>query len=398
MRFLFEWQRVSPEARMAGPEALEEVLQQLAGFEAPAAAWEKEILPARLEAYDRALLDEACLAGRVAWARLTPINGKSKTSRRRATPLKSTPISLVPRRHAAIWASHSPAAHIKPSANAGKIVEFIQENGASFFEELVEGTHLLRAQVEESLAELVALGLVSSDSFGGLRALLAPASTRRRASLRRRRGTGLEAAGRWALAWSKRAQKSATANHSERVEHIARTLLHRYGVVFLRMLEREAAWLPKWRELLRVYRRLEARGEIRGGRFVAGFSGEQFALPEAITKLREVRRQNTSETLISLSGADPLNLAGILMPGPKLPALTGNRVLYRDGIPLALLQGDEMQFLLPFDPRHAGLARMALLGQIAPAQQLPDVVRRQGTDAHQVPNRRPRGREGRATA
>src|SRR5262245_35278930 len=170
MRFLFEWQRVSPESRMTGPKALDEVLQQLAGFEAPAAAWEKEILPARLEAYDGSLLDEACLAGRVAWARLTPINGKSKASRRNTAPLKSTPISLVPRRHAAIWASHSlPAAHITPSANAGKIIDFIQENGASFFDELVEGTHLLRTQVEEGLAELVALGLVTSDSFAGLR-------------------------------------------------------------------------------------------------------------------------------------------------------------------------------------------------------------------------------------
>jgi ATP-dependent Lhr-like helicase len=398
MRFLFEWQRVSPEARMTGPEALDEVLRQLAGFEAPAAAWEKEILPARLEAYDGSLLDEACFAGRVAWARLTPMNGKSKTSRRSTTPLKSTPISLVPRRHAAIWSSHSPAAHITPSANAGKIVDFIQENGASFFEELVEGTHLLRTQVEEGLAELVALGLVSSDSFAGLRALLVPASARRRVSLRRRRSSSLEGAGRWALAWSKRAQKSATANPSERVEHVARTLLYRYGVVFLRILEREAAWLPKWRELLRVYRRLEACGEIRGGRFVAGFSGEQFALPEAIAKLREVRRQTSKETLISLSGADPLNLAGILTPGAKLPALTGNRVLYRDGIPLGLLQGDEMQFLQPLDPRHAGVARMALLGQFEPAQHLPDVVRRQRTDARQVPNRRSRGREGLVTA
>ena len=136
------------------------------------------------------------------------------------------------------------------------------------------------------------------------------------------------------------------------MEHIARTLLKRYGVVFLRMLEREAAWLPKWRDLLRVYRKLEARGEIRGGRFVAGFSGEQFALPEAVGRLREVRRQEARETLISLSGADPLNLAGILTPGPKLPALTGNRVLYRDGIPLALLQRNEVQFRSDFNRRN----------------------------------------------
>ena len=166
------------------------------------------------------------------------------------------------------------------------------------------------------------------------------------------------------------------------MEHIARTLLKRYGVVFLRMLEREAAWLPKWRDLLRVYRRLEARGEIRGGRFVAGFSGEQFALPEAVGKLRDVRRQAATGALVSLSGADPLNFAGILTPGPKLPALTGNRVLYRDGIPLALLQANEVQFLQSLDPRSEGLARMALLGQSEP---LPHSARRQENDTRHAP-------------
>ena len=296
---------------------------------------------------------------------MTPINGKPKRNGRRTTPLKSTPITLVPRRDARIWASLPlPAGPISASANASKIADFIRENGASFFEEIVEGTHLLRAQVEEALSELVAWGLVSSDSFAGLRALLTPSGERRRRSRRgrRQRGSGLEGAGRWALAWPNRLKQSqAAANRGDGVEHIARTLLKRYGVVFLRMLEREAAWLPKWRDLLRVYRKLEARGEIRGGRFVAGFSGEQFALPEAVGRLREVRRQEARETLISLSGADPLNLAGILTPGPKLPALTGNRVLYRDGIPLALLQGNEVQFLQSLDPRSEALAQMALL-------------------------------------
>ena len=369
LRFLFEWQRVVPEARMDGPQALNEVLDQLAGFEAPAAAWEREILPARLASYDPTWLDDACLAGRVAWARLTPVYGKPKRKGRPAIPLKSTPISLVPRRHAGIWASRPlPKAQIIPSANAAKIADFIAEHGASFFEELVDGTHLLRTQVEEGLAELVALGLVSSDSFAGLRALLMPSSDRRRRSARWRRGSHLEGAGRWALAWSKRvAHKQDRPNGSECVEHIARTLLRRYGVVFLRMLEREASWLPRWGELLRVYRKLEARGEIRGGRFVAGFSGEQFALPEAIGRLREVRRQGESGTLISLSGADPLNLVGILTPGSKLPSLIGNRILYRDGIPIALLQGNQVQFLESLDPGSEGLIRMTLRGHAVPA-------------------------------
>jgi len=163
-------------------------------------------------------------------------------------------------------------------------------------------------------------------------------------------------------------------------------VLKRYGVVFLRMLEREAAWLPKWRDLLRVYRKLEARGEIRGGRFVAGFSGEQFAVPEAVGQLRNVRRQDSKGALISLSGADPLNLAGILLPGAKLPALTGNRVLYRDGIPLALLQGNEVQFLKELDARREAIARTTLLGHSKPPSILGSAPRSQRTNEPEAPS------------
>jgi ATP-dependent Lhr-like helicase len=202
----------------------------------------------------------------------------------------------------------------------------IKENGASFFDELMDVSGLLRSQVEEALAELVALGLVTSDSFGGLRALLVPSSERRTGpNGRRRRRTasfGMENAGRWAMA----RRSAAAERNDDAIEHVACTLLARYGVVFWRLLEREAAWLPPWRELLRFYRRLESRGEIRGGRFVAGFSGEQFALPEAIGMLRATRRQEATDHWVSVSGADPLNLVGILTPGPKLPALAGNRL------------------------------------------------------------------------
>jgi ATP-dependent helicase Lhr and Lhr-like helicase len=389
LRFLFEWQRVAPDARMDGPTAVSDVVEQLAGFEAPAAAWEKEILPARLASYSPGWLDDECLAGHIAWARLTPMNGKARAGNgRKAMSLKSTPISLVPRRDARVWASLPlPAVPLVPGAHATRVADFIRENGASFFEEIIDGTHLLRVQAEEALSELVALGLVSSDSFGGLRALLVPASRRKRRSgaARPQHGSGVEGAGRWALAWPNRVkQTQAAPNKAECVEHIARTLLKRYGVVFLRMLEREAAWLPKWRDLLRVYRKLEARGEIRGGRFVAGFSGEQFALPEAIGKLREVRRQGETGTFISLSGADPLNLAGILTPGPKLPALTGNRVLYRDGIPIALLEGDEVRLLEALDPATEATARMALLGHAKPAPHLRDLGRRRGAEARRA--------------
>ncbi|HTQ33443.1 MAG TPA: DEAD/DEAH box helicase, partial [Stellaceae bacterium] len=308
LRFMFEWQRVAPGTRMEGPDALAAITGQLEGFEAAAGAWESEILPARLADYDPAWLDDLCLSGRLAWARLRPRSIQPEGSGRGVTPVRATPITLLARRNAALWTLLSPDAEgIKPRATARRVIDVIRAEGASFFDELAEGSGLLKPQVEEALAELVALGLVSSDSFAGLRALLAPSGS---GSQRRRRSISfaMENAGRWALARRPRTPDNETKAAAEAAEHLARTLLRRYGVVFWRLIEREAAWLPPWRDLLRVYRRLEARGDIRGGRFVAGFAGEQFALPEAIGLLRDARRKPAAGVLVSLSGADPLNL------------------------------------------------------------------------------------------
>jgi len=288
-----------------------------------------------------------------------------------------------------MWAAlRASTAGPAPSARAAKVAELIAADGASFFAEIVDGTGLLRTEVEEALGELVALGMVNCDSFGGLRALLVPSDRRKPwqgrglAGTRRRRRTalfGIEDAGRWALVKRKlsppfqggvsgeaRRGGSAVADQ-EIVEHVARTLLKRYGVVFWRLLAREAEWLPPWRELLRIYRRLEARGEIRGGRFVAGITGEQYAAPEAVGMLRETRRAEAAGSLVSLSGADPLNLVGILTPGTRLPALTGNRVLYRDGLPIALLAAGEVRFLEKLAPEAEWGARNALLRRQVPA-------------------------------
>jgi len=237
-------------------------------------------------------------------------------------------------------------------------------NGASFFDELLQNCGLLRSQLEEALAELVALGLVTSDSFDGLRALLVPSSERKPiAGARRRRRTvssGMEDSGRWSLVRQPPAGGERKLNAGA-IEHVARALLGRYGVVFWRMLERESSWLPPWRELLRIYRRLESSGEIRGGRFVAGFTGEQFALPEAIGMLREVRRRPATDEWTAVSGVDPLNLAGILTPGPRLAALAGNRLLYRDGVPAAILSAGEIRFFDELDPATEWFARKALV-------------------------------------
>ena len=366
-RFLFAWQHVSEDTRLEGPDALPVVLATLEGFEAPARAWETEILPARLAGYEASWLDAQCLAGRTAWARLTPPPGDGA----RTNPsLRSSPIALLDRRKAALWMALAPeadAALASPRARAA--YDCLAAQGALFFDELAEAAHLLRPEAEQALAELAALGLASSDSFAGLRALLVPSSQRQPLAGARRRGRvlpfGMESGGRWGLVRRVRFDPADEQARMAAAEHVARTLLRRYGVVFFRLLGREAFWLPPWRDVLRVLRRLEARGEIRGGRFVAGFSGEQYALPEAVGLLREMRRKPPSDQWVSLSAADPLNLIGILTPGPRLAALTGNRVVFRDGLPVATLSGGKVQFLAELDEADRWQAEKRLVRSAA---------------------------------
>src|SRR3569832_593415 len=240
----------------------------------------------------------------------------------------------------------------------------LQQHGASFFFDLVHHTGMLRTQVEESLGDLAARGLVTADSYAGLRALITPAQ--RKAGYgrhaRRRGGASIDEAGRWELL-----RKTVTPERdSERIEHIARALLRRYGVVFRKLLERESK-LPTWRELLYVYRRMEARGELRGGRFVQGYSGEQFALPEAGGSLRDTRKRPAKGEFITLSAADPLNLAGILTPGTKVPALAGNRVLFRDGVPVAATIAGEFEALQTLSAEEQRQMRERLAGKFPTA-------------------------------
>jgi ATP-dependent Lhr-like helicase len=350
MRFLFEWQRIAPGAQVAGRDALAGVVAQLEGYEAPAGAWESEILPARVAEYDIAWLDELSMTGRVVWTRLREPAGGAERERV-AGPVRTTPIVLLQRRHLGAWTALGARGGEAPrlSSRAGRVADWLREHGASFFEELAGGTRLLRAEIENALGELVAAGLVNADSFAGLRALLVRSS--RRPAPRRHRGRrpslfGIEDAGRWALIRRSPPAGGATTDGlgEEAVEHVARVLLRRYGVVFWRLLEREAPWLPPWRELRRVYHRLEARGEIRGGRFIAGISGEHFALPEAVGLLRGVRQKPHDQTWVGVSGADPLNLVGIVLPGSKVPAVAAARVLYCDGVPLATLIAKEVVY------------------------------------------------------
>jgi ATP-dependent Lhr-like helicase len=367
IRFLLAWQKVAPDHQMEGPESLKAIIEQLEGFEAPAAAWEGELLPARMVEYDPAWLDALCLSGEVVWARLTPLSRstavESGERTRGSGPVRNTPIALLRRKNFALWSSvfpqPAPTTTSEFSTTTQVVYDYLNTRGASFFTDIVENTKLLRSQVEEALAELVANGIVVSDSFAGLRALLTPGSRKTQAAARRKHRQPIyemASAGRWSIL-----QRTTSAqNETALTEEVAWALLKRYGVVFKRLLEREGVTLP-WRVLLRFYHRLEARGDIRGGRFVAGISGEQFALPEAIGMLRAIRRAGAQESLISISAADPLNLVGIIIPGSRITAHTSNRVLYQDGAPIAAFESGETHFLTELSRAMEWKAKAALM-------------------------------------
>jgi ATP-dependent helicase Lhr and Lhr-like helicase len=346
MRFLFRWQRVAMEGRddrHEGEAGLLAVLQQLEGFAIPAGAWERDILPLRVKNYEPGNLDKLCAAGRIAWYRPFQANGSEIAPA--AGPVRSTPIMLVGREALAHWQRNAEASDSVEgvSARGLKILESLKQHGASFFDDLVHDTGLLRSDVETGLGELVSRGRVTSDSFAGIRALITSKKRRERLRQYRRPFLSLEDAGRWSLPRRARIVAEADALGAPEVDHIARVLLRRYGVVFRKLLERESG-LPPWRELFYVYRRMEARGEILGGRFVSGFAGEQFALPEAADLLKAVLRDESVDQ-VSISATDPLNLAGIVTGGELVPAIARNRVLFEQGIPIAVQAGGEVRFL-----------------------------------------------------
>jgi ATP-dependent Lhr-like helicase len=348
LRFLAHWQHAAAEDAVHGAEGLAAVVEQLEGFELAATAWEHDVLPARITDYGGELLDRLCYSGRVMWGRLTPGT---------KAPLKTSPIALLLRANASGPVTPSQDGAQSMSSEAVAVRDSLEMRGASFFHEIVSATGLLPALVERAMAELAGAGLTTADSFAGLRALLARTDKRR----------GLvEAAGRWSLL------NAPSPDH----EAVARTLLKRYGVVFRALLARETN-LPPWRDLVRVYRRLEARGEIRGGRFVAGFGGEQFAAPDAVGRLRGVRKAEKIGEMIVLSAADPLNLVGILTPEARVPAVHTNRVLLEDGLPIAALEGGAVRRLagtrLTDDQLQALLSRRSLRRALQPHLRAPTV-------------------------
>lgn len=365
MRFLFQWQGLHEPGE--GEAALLHCLSQLEGLSLPAGSWESDVLPARVQPYWPADLDALCSAGQITWLRLQTGNA-SEAKKRKNPAIKTTPISLLTRPQLAHWRAlaGAPAASAVPlSSGAQRVLAVLKEWGASFFEELLAETGLLKSVLEDALGELAAWGLVSSDSFQGLRNLIMPQHVQRRRSRRVPAGAQQAAAGRWFLLRPAPASAADTTQRSERNDYIARVLLRRYGVVFRKLLERETG-LPSWRELLYVYRRMEARGELRGGRFVQSFAGEQYALPEAVSALRNCRNRAQSEDLVAISAVDPLNLTGIITPGQRVNLQPNQRILYRAGVPVAVSSKQDITWFEQVDQQSEWQIRTLLLRKQRP--------------------------------
>ena len=352
MRFLFAWQHVDPAHRLTGADGLRAVVERLDGFELPAKAWERVVLPARLDRYDASTLDMLCLTGQAGWSRLS-------ASAHGAGTAQSMRVALYLHEHAASWqtlrfADHGERGAIEERLDEGarRVLTMLRSRGASFLRDLIKACELDETSLAHAIVALAARGLVTADAFAGVRAIQRALRQQPIAFDRRH-----ELAGRWSAT-----PAGDTASRDVAVETQAWALLSRYGLVFRRLLARETN-VATWRELTAVYRRLEARGEIRGGRFVTGMSGEQFALPDAVDRLREIRRSGRDGRLITISAADPLNLTGILTSGDRVRAITASRVVYRDGVALAAMEGDYLKPLAEIDPAAAGEVASALAGR-----------------------------------
>jgi ATP-dependent Lhr-like helicase len=342
MRWLLQWQHVAPQTQLSGEEGVFEALRQLEGFEAPAIEWERTLLPARVANYDSRHLDGLCLSGAVGWGRISPHPAWSadEASRpRRVIPTNAAPITFYIR-ESADWLPHALAQQSVEeeklaaalSPHALELRTLLQQRGACFANDIQRIASLTRQQTQHALWELATAGLASADGFDQLRACMDPRRKPTTTETPGRRPTR-STAGRWSLLTEELHAAPTVIEQARRtdaaLESFARQLLARYGVLFRDLLTRESN-APKWRDLLNMLRRLEARGEIRGGRFVSGFVGEQYALPEAMESLRAGRTRDCS-AIIPVSAGDPMNLAGIVIPGDRIAAVPGKQVLYRNG-------------------------------------------------------------------
>jgi len=346
MRFLLEWHGLGEPAG-----EMEQALAQLEGWSAPVAAWERGLLGARCADYSSQRLDEQFLSGYLTWFRPDSAGTVAQQL------VAATPIAIVPRDRLQVWAASQGPQSSDLGGLAGRVLEALQQGGAMFTSDLVQCTGLMQTQLEQGLAELVARGLVSADAFSPLRWLIRPETEKHRIQkklVRRRGGRGGGAGagllGRWsvvraAAAGGNQASENELFPDQARLAAICEALLLRYGVVFRAVLDRESL-LPPWRLLLRYLRRMEDRGEVHGGRFVDGFSGEQFALPEAVGLLRGQEAKGRGRHLVVINATDPLNLGGIITPGVRTAARAASRILLLNGVPAARIQGEEVELLV----------------------------------------------------
>jgi ATP-dependent Lhr-like helicase len=366
-RFLFDWQHVTAASALTGIDGLRAVMAQLDGVELPARAWEQLVLPSRVRDYTSSMLDMLCLTGEIGWARLS--SGPTQI-------VGATPIALFLRAHGDAWLAlrgmgplrfgdHAGSRGTRPTDvpdEASTILSHLRSRGASFGHDLAAACGSSADDLRDALQTLVAAGEISSDGFAGLRSILAPDTSRATHVRGRMSGApGTNQAGRW---FALRPPDESAAGSATAIEMLAWTLLRRYGVVFRRVLTREAG--VAWRDLARVYRRLEARGEIRGGRFVTGMSGEQFALPDAVDRLREIRRTPAEDGLVTISAADPLNLVGIITEGERIRVSSSSRIVFHKGIAVSLFEGDMLRPLAPVDEAIAADVAAAAAGRRVP--------------------------------
>ena len=354
VRFLFQWQHADPDSQLPGERGLLEVIETLQGFEAAAGAWEPELLACRVSDFDPVLLDRLCLGGEVVWGRMTRRQSNGNGLLGMAHPSRATPITLAMREAMDWLLDQSAEDAYSLSGAAQEVLDLLTQRGASFLSDIVTRTRRLPSEVEEALWQLVAAGRVTADSFEAPRYLIKGNSNRgqRSSRLRRSRAYHRPRYSRWSLL-------EAVNSQAETVEPRARQLLSRYGILFPELLAREPM-APRWRDLVRILRRLEARGEIRGGRFVAGFVGEQFALPEAVDSLRTLKNGESEGEMVAISACDPLNLVGILMPGERVPAVLGNRVVFKDGVPICSIESGKLVVRAGVDEDTLAQARSLL--------------------------------------
>jgi ATP-dependent helicase Lhr and Lhr-like helicase len=354
LEWLLRWQHVAAGAQMAGESGLLQALRQMEGFEAPAVEWERRLLPQRVAQYDPRWLDALCLSGQVGWGRLSPHPAwaAAEGAPRRVVPTSMAPIAFYVRESAAWLEWTLEAEAVDParlrealSAEAQQVREILESRGACFLEDLMRRSGLLRTQVERALWEMAAAGLAVADSFDALRMLIDPRRrTATESSQRRSKKLQQSISGRWSLLREPAAEMDIASRMRARdtaIESAAKVLLARYGVIFRDLLTRESA-MPRWRELLPMLRRMEARGEVRGGRFISGFSGEQFALAEVVPSLRAMREMRTS-TECEVAAADPMNLVGVIVPGEKVSAVPGRTVRFSGG----MLAGTADEVVIP---------------------------------------------------